>query len=106
MANRALITRKKQTGHVLAAEQIAESRLDIVHPDSYKAVKLLSSRLVALGHERCSSVHGSSRPEDRDKAPEPVNNLTHEQHKLVALSNATPGACASEDHVVVEELKA
>ena len=83
-----------------------ESRLNIVHRVSYEVVKLLSSRLVALGHERCSSLHGSSIPEDRVKGPGPVHNLTHAEHKLVALIKATPTACASDDHVGVEELKA
>ena len=55
VANHALVTRKKQTGHVHAAEQLVEIRLGIVHRDSYEAVKLLNSRLIALGHERCSS---------------------------------------------------
>ena len=83
-----------------------EIRLGIVHRDSYEAVKLLNSRLIALGHERCSSLHVSSIPEDRDKVPETVDNLTHAEHKFVALINATPSACASDDHIVVEELKA
>ena len=49
VANHPLVTRRKQTGHVHEAEQLVESRLNIVHPDSYEAVKLLNSRLVVLG---------------------------------------------------------
>ena len=33
-------------------------------------------------------------------------NLTQAERKLVALINATPTACDSDDHVVVEEFKA
>ena len=44
VATCALISRKEQTSHVRAAEQLAESRLDIVHRNSYEAVKLLNSR--------------------------------------------------------------
>ena len=83
-----------------------EIRLGIVDRDSSEAVKLLNSRLITLGHERCSSLHGSSTREGRDKVPRTVDNLTHAEHKLVALINATPTVCASDDHIVVEELKA
>ena len=62
--------------------------------------------MIALGHELCSSLHGSSIPEDRDQVPETVDNLTHAEHTLVALINATPTACDSNHHIVVEELKA
>ena len=88
-----------------AAEQLAEIGRGIVHRDSCEVVKLLNSRLIALGHERCSSLHVSSILEDRDKVPGTVGNLTHAEHKLAALINATPTACASDNHIVVKELK-
>ena len=48
VANHALVTRKEQTGHVHAAEQLVEIQLGIVHRDSCEGVKLLNSRLIAL----------------------------------------------------------
>ena len=80
VANHALVIRNKQPGHVHAAEQWVEVRLGIVHRDSSEVVNLLNSRLIAVGHERCSSLHESSIPEDRDKVPETVDNLTHGCH--------------------------
>ena len=73
VANHAVVTRKKQTGHVHAAEQLVEFRLGIVHRDSCEAGKLLNSRLIMLGHERCSSLHVSSIREYRDKVPGTVD---------------------------------
>ena len=55
VVNHALVTRKEQTGHVHAAEHLIEIILGIIHRDSYEVVKLLNSRMIALGHERCSS---------------------------------------------------
>ena len=52
VANRALVACKEQTDHVRAAKHLAESRLNIVHRDSYGAVRLPNTPLVALGHER------------------------------------------------------
>ena len=83
-----------------------ETRLGIVHRYSCEAVKLLNSLLIALGHEQCSSLHGSGTPEDGCKLPGTDDNLTNAGHKLVALINATPTACASSDQIEVEELKA
>ena len=51
-------------------------------------------------------MRGSSKPEDRDKVPETLDNLIRAEHKLVAQINATPAAWASDDHIVVEERKA
>ena len=106
VANHALVTRKQRTSYVHAAGQLVEIRLGIVHRDSCEALKLLNSRLIAIGYERCSSLHGSSIQEESYKVPGTVNNLTHAEHKLVALINATPTACASDDHIVIEEPKA
>ena len=101
VSNHALVTRKMQIGHVHAAEKLVEIRLGILHRDSYEAVNLLNSSLIALGHERCSSLHGSGIPENRNKVPGTVYNSTHAEQKLIALINATSTASASNDHIVV-----
>ena len=64
VVSHALVTRRKQTGYAHDAEQLIESRLDMIHRDSYQAVKLLHSRLVTLGHEQYSSLHVSNTSED------------------------------------------
>ena len=56
-----------------------EIRLCKVHRDSYEAVKILNSRLIGLGHERCSSLHVLSIPEDRDKVVRENNGLVDNQ---------------------------
>ena len=58
---------------------MVEVRLGIVHRDSYEAVKLLNSRLIALGHERCSILYESSISEDRDKVVGDNNDLGENQ---------------------------
>ena len=62
-ANHALIVCRRHTGDIHEADQLVENRLEIVHGDSYQAVKLLNSRLVALGYERCSSLNLSKKSE-------------------------------------------
>ena len=42
-------------------------------------VKLLNFRLIALGHERCSSLHMSNISEDRDKVVRDNNELGENQ---------------------------
>ena len=56
-----------------------ESRLDILYRDSYEAVKLLNSRLVALGHERCSSLHLSHTSEERVMVARDKSDLVENQ---------------------------
>ena len=64
-ANHALVTRRRYIGHVHEADQLVESRLDVLHRDSYQLVKFPNSRLVTLGYERCSSSHVSNMSENR-----------------------------------------
>ena len=63
VANHALIIRRRHIGNTHEADQLVESRLEIVHRDSYQVVKLLNSRLVTLGYERCSSLNLSNTSE-------------------------------------------
>ena len=44
-----------------------ETRFKIVHRDAYDAVKLLNSRLIALGQDACSSLHAQSLHSQRDE---------------------------------------
>ena len=74
--NHALIVRRRHTGNIHEADQLVEIRLEIVHRDSYQAVKLLNSRLVTLGYERCSSLnlskkleHGFAQDNDNQEDP-------------------------------------
>ena len=57
---------KKQYGNELESEQMIETRFNIVHRDTYDAVKLLNSRLMALGQDACSSPHAQSLHVHRD----------------------------------------
>ena len=102
VANHALVNSRRQTGHVHAAEQLIESRLDIVHRDAYQAVKLFSSRLVTLGHERCSSLQISNTSEDRFARDN--NNLVKNQGDTMRdHSGSLAGADLIEKSVKVPE---
>ena len=88
VTNHALVTRRSHTGHVHEAEQLVESKLDIVHRDSYQAVELPNSRLVRLGHEEGSSLHVSDTSEDR---------FARENNNLVDIQLDTTLAVHSSD---------
>ena len=65
VANHVLVTRRRQTGHIHDAGQLAESRFNLVHRSSYDAIKLLNTRLVTLDHKRCSSLRVYDTSEDK-----------------------------------------
>ena len=65
--NHDLASRKKQNGNVLESDQLIKTRLNIVHRDTYDAVKLLNSRLIALDQDTCSSIGAQSLHGDRDE---------------------------------------
>ena len=74
-------------------------------PETRQNPSTVVSQRKSLLQERLNRQHGSNIPKDRDRVPESFNILTHAQHKLVAQINTTPTACASDDHIAVEEHK-